>query len=46
MRSRLFFSLLLSRDFHVINLRTINTVAFVVAKTYVRASPAPVSGQK
>jgi hypothetical protein len=39
-------TLRIDRDFQVINLRTINTVAFVVGKTYVQTSPAPVSGQK
>jgi hypothetical protein len=36
----------IDRDFQVINLRTINTVAFVVGTTYVLTSPAPVSGRK
>lgn len=39
-------SLRIERDFEVVNLRVLNTVAFVVGKTYVLPSPAPVSIQK
>ncbi|WP_339522587.1 COG3014 family protein [Pseudomonas sp. EL_65y_Pfl2_R96] len=39
-------TLRIDRDFQVINLRTINTVTFVVGRAYVQTSPAPVSGQK
>ncbi|MBK5414026.1 hypothetical protein [Pseudomonas sp. TH31] len=44
--ARLFFSLPQSCDHQVVILRTINTVAFVVVKTEVQTSLAPVSGQK
>ncbi|MGE8148492.1 COG3014 family protein [Pseudomonas frederiksbergensis] len=36
----------IDHDFQVVNLRTLNTVAFVVGKTSVQSWPTPVSSQK